>query len=140
MHAKASIHIDAPVEMVDSLAVAADTWPQWVVGMGDPDRVEGDGGEGTRIGFPMEMGGKRFHLWFRVESTSTTPTAASTGTRGFRRLTGLGDVGFRAERRRAPDLFQEMEAEPFPGIVSKIFAFLFVERLLNRGAQQTSRT
>ncbi len=137
MHAKASIHIDAPIEMVDSLAVAADTWPQWVVGMGDPDEIVGDGGAGTRFGFPMEMGGKRFHLTYEVKDYEHKPDgsvhwhAQFTGdSRGWETWDFMPKDG-------GTEFSSEMEAEPFPGIVSKIFAFLFVERILNRSAHQS---
>ncbi len=137
MHAKASIHIAAPVETVDSLAIAADTWPRWVVGMGDPDEIVGDGGAGTRVGFPMEMGGKRFHLTYDVKEHEHRPDGSvhwhaecSGDSQGWETWDYLPKDG-------GTEFSSEMEVAPFPGVVSKIFAFLFVERLLKRSTLQS---
>jgi uncharacterized protein YndB with AHSA1/START domain len=137
MHAKASIHIDAPVEMVDSLMVAAGTWPQWVVGMGDPDKIEGDGGAGTRIEFPMEMGGKRFHLSYEVQEYEHNSDGSVHWHARFDGDSRGWETWDYTPKDGGTEIFSEMEADPFPGVVSKIFAFVFVERLLNRNARQS---
>ena len=53
MHARDTIHIDAPVETVDAVTLPPDAWRRYFVGMSAPHEVVGDGGPGTTVAFSV---------------------------------------------------------------------------------------
>jgi hypothetical protein len=46
-HLKDSIHINTPVEKVDRVVGDPRKWATFIVGMGEPEKISGDGGVGT---------------------------------------------------------------------------------------------
>jgi coenzyme Q-binding protein COQ10 len=60
-HLTESLFIDAPVDRVDDIVRDPGQWPKFWVGMEEPDRIDGDGGPGTKVQFNLYMMGVRMH-------------------------------------------------------------------------------
>ena len=60
-HLKESLFIKAPVERLDEIVRDPHQWPNFWVGMSEPDRIDGDGGVGTKVEFDLHMLGVRMH-------------------------------------------------------------------------------
>jgi uncharacterized protein YndB with AHSA1/START domain len=58
-HLTESLFIDAPVEHVDRIVRDPTQWPKFWVGMAEPERIDGDGGPGTKVEFNLYMMGVR---------------------------------------------------------------------------------
>lgn len=137
MHAKTRIHIASPVERVDSIASTPDNWARYVVGMGEPEEILGCGEVGTRARCPMHMAGRAFQLTYQVSEYERGPDGEvhwraeiSGDSRGWETLDlSPEDGGTRA--------VAEIEVEPLQGLVYRIAARLFAERVMKRNYQQT---
>ena len=137
MHAKDSIHINAPVEEVDRLALDPDGWARYFVGMSDPDEIVGDGGAGTKVGFTMRAAGARLHEIVCVMERRYDPDG-SVRWRG--ELSG-DSPGWESWDLVPEDggtsVTEELEVEPAGGVVGKVAARLFVERIVRRNFHQS---
>ncbi len=65
-HFKDTIHIDAPVAKVDAVVRDPHQWPDFWVGMEDPEKISGDGGPGTSVEYGLVMFGVHVHETGRV--------------------------------------------------------------------------
>jgi uncharacterized protein YndB with AHSA1/START domain len=136
MHAKDSIHIDAPVEKVDRLALDPDGWARYFVGMSAPDEIVGDGGAGTRVGYTMRAGGAHWHSVARVVERRRDPDGSLhwraeilEGTPGWETWDLVPEDG-------GTSVTEEMKVRPY-GVVGKLGEHIFVERMLRRIVHQS---
>ena len=60
-HLTETLFIDAPIDRVDGIVRDPYQWPNFWVGMAEPERVDGDGGPGTKAEFNIYMMGVRMH-------------------------------------------------------------------------------
>ncbi len=60
-HLTESLFINAPVARVDEIVRDPHQWPNFWVGMSEPDRIDGDGGAGTKVEFDLHMLGVSMH-------------------------------------------------------------------------------
>ncbi|WP_369046227.1 SRPBCC family protein [Sinomonas sp. P10A9] len=72
-HIKVSMPIDAPVERVYEIASDPHRWSSWWVNLGDAEKVEGDGGEGTVVEHKYLMAGFPFHVTTHVLENGPLP-------------------------------------------------------------------
>jgi hypothetical protein len=61
-HLLHELHIDVPVDRLDPIVKDPRNWPTFWVGMGEPERVFGDGSPGTKAEFTQLMMGMRLHM------------------------------------------------------------------------------
>ena len=65
-HVKDSIHIDTTVEKIDEFTQYPDGWTSFMAGMGQPEKIVGNGGAGTQIDFDLPLAGFSLHETVRV--------------------------------------------------------------------------
>ena len=65
-HVKKSILIHAPPEKVHALARDPNRWPAWYVGMGEIEKLTGEGEAGTVVEFTFLLLGMRFPVTVKV--------------------------------------------------------------------------
>jgi coenzyme Q-binding protein COQ10 len=61
-HLSTTMQINAPVEVLNAIVRDPHNWPKFQVGMGEPERVFGDGGPGTKVEFTQLMMGVKLRL------------------------------------------------------------------------------
>lgn len=76
-HLQDSIHINAPVEKVDKFTSDPHGWPNFMVGMSEPDKVIGDGGVGTQVEFTLRVAGFPLHETCRVVEDRRDPDGSA---------------------------------------------------------------
>ena len=75
-HVKKSILIHAPVEKVYAVARDPSRWPSWYDGMGEIEKLTGDGGVGTIVEVSYTMAGMRFPVTIKVLEDHIDPEGA----------------------------------------------------------------
>ncbi len=138
MHAKDTIHIDAPVEDVDRIALPPDAWSRYFVGMSAPEEIRGDGGPGTIVEFTMSPpGGRPFHATCCVVEWEHRPNGAVR----WRGEYSGGNSGWETWELTPADggacATVEMEVIPAGGPLVGLVANLFVQRPLRRNVHQS---
>ncbi len=76
-HLKDSIMISAPVDKVDAFVSDPHNWCKYWVGLGEPEKITGDGGPGTVVEQSMVWFGMRMPLVIRTTENTTEPDGAS---------------------------------------------------------------
>lgn len=61
-HLTKTLFINVPVGKLDAVVKDPKQWSRFWVGMGEPDRVFGDGSPGTKVEFTMLVMGVRTHM------------------------------------------------------------------------------
>jgi len=138
MHARDTIHIDAPVGVVDRLALPPEAWSRYFVGMSAPDEVVGDGGPGTTVTFAMSPPGSKP---FRATATVAEWEHRGDGSVHWRGEYSGGMGGWETWDLRPEDggtsVAIEMDAQPAGGALVRAAATLFVQRPLRRNVHQS---
>ena len=75
-HLKKSILIRAPVEKVYDLARDPSRWDTWFVGLGEPEKLTGEGEVGTVVEHSYLMAAMRFSVTTRVLEDRVSPEGA----------------------------------------------------------------
>ena len=76
-HLKHAIHIHAPFDKVWEFSHDPHNWATFMVGMGEPDKITGDGGVGTQVEFTVLMAGWHLHETWRVVEDRRDPGGGS---------------------------------------------------------------
>lgn len=138
MHARDTIHIEAPVATVDALALPPDAWSRYFVGMSAPHEVVGDGGPGTRVRFSMSPPGGRT---FNAEAKVVQYEHQADGSVHWRGEFSGGNGGWETfdlvPENGGASVTVEMEVVPAGGALTRAAARLLVQRPLRRNVRRS---
>jgi coenzyme Q-binding protein COQ10 len=76
-HLKHTLFIKAPVDALDAIVKDPHRWPDFWVGMSEPERVFGDGGPGTKAEFTQLMMGVRLRVVDRTVEERHNPDGST---------------------------------------------------------------
>ena len=87
-HISKSIVIAAPVAQVHATGQDPKRWTSWLVGLGEAEKVNGDGGAGTVVEHSYMMAGARIPVTTEVLENSSGPEGATVRVRARGPLEG----------------------------------------------------
>jgi uncharacterized membrane protein len=134
---KKSIFINAPVSKVHDIARDPNNWSSLIAGLGEAERVEGDGGAGTRTKHLYTMAGVSMPVETEVTLDRTNEDGSWSNHNEF-----SGPLsGWQTWEYRPKDGGTEVTAEveyTVPGkVLGKFADKLIVERMQERSAEES---
>jgi uncharacterized membrane protein len=131
-----SIVVEAPVEKVHAIAQDPERWTSWLNGLGETERMSGDGGTGTMVEHSYVMAGARIPVTTEVLENSSGAEGALYRARAHGPLDGKHtwtyepvDGGTRVTL--------EMQYKVPGAALGKIADRLIVERMQARSFEQS---
>jgi len=87
-HISKNIIIEAPMEQVHAVGQDPQRWTSWLVGLGETEKMSGDGGAGTIVEHSYVMAGARIPVTTEILENSSGPEGAKIRARAQGPLDG----------------------------------------------------
>ena len=87
-HISKNIIIEAPMEQVHAVGQDPQRWTSWLVGLGETEKMSGDGGAGTIVEHSYIMAGARIPVTTEILENSSGPEGAKIRARAQGPLDG----------------------------------------------------
>ena len=131
-----SIEIKAPVEKVHSVGQNPERWTSWLVGLGETEKIAGDGGAGTMVEHSYVMAGARIPVTTEILENSSGTEGAKLRARAHGPLDGKHTWTYEPANG-GTRVTLEMEYKVPGAALGKIADRLIVERMQSRAFQQS---
>lgn len=134
---KDSIFINAPVDKVHAMATDPHGWETWYVGLGEAQKVEGEGGMGTIVHHSYLLAGLHFAVTTEVTQNSKDVNGAYHWKSLFEgRLAGWQNWDYEP-KEGGTQVTAEIEYTMPGSVLAKIANRQFVEKMQGRHTRHT---
>lgn len=135
-HISKSIVIAAPVAQVHATGQDPKRWTSWLVGLGEAEKVNGDGGAGTVVEHSYMMAGARIPVTTEVLENSSGPEGATVRVKARGPLEGEHTWTYEPANG-GTRVTLDMEYRVPGAALGKIADRLVVERMQARSFEQS---
>jgi len=135
-HIRKSIVINAPLEKVHGMAADPKRWATWYVGLGEPEKMTGQGEVGTVVEMNYLMAGVRLPIANRVEENSVGPEGARWRATVTGAMTGEHTWTY-TPKGDTTEVTSDTRYEVPGGVLGRIADRLIIERMQERAMEQT---
>jgi hypothetical protein len=136
-HLTHSLHIEAPVAIVDKIVKNPRQWPNFWVGMSDPKRIEGDGGPGTEVEFTQLMLGVHLHEIDRTVEERHDPDGSTHWRWEYEGTTSGSLVCHHRPVGEGTEITTEFDYTVPGSVLGKVADRLVIERMQRRDFQHS---
>lgn len=135
-HISKNIIIGAPMEQVHAVGQDPQRWTSWLVGLGETEKMSGDGGAGTIVEHSYMMAGARIPVTTEILENSSGPEGAKIRARAQGPLDGEHTWTYEPVEG-GTRVRLELDYKVPGAVLGKIADRLIVERMQARSFEQS---